>query len=497
MRLLHTSDWHLGQSLLDTPRDYEHACFLAWLLDTLVAERIDALLITGDVFEHANPPPAAQRAYYEFLVACRQRLPRLDIVVIGGNHDSPGRLEAPATLLRAFGVTTIGGLPRHPDGTIASEQVLVPLHDQSGAIAAWVAAVPYLRRADLASFGSDLPDSRLSAAVRSVYAEVLELARARRTPDQALLATGHCYMVGGTTSTDSERRIQFGNQALPLDIFPRDVAYVALGHLHLSQRVLDNEHVRYAGSPIPLSLIEKDYRHQVLVIELAGAQLRAIREVPVPRAVDILVVPAVHAPLAQVLPLLRALPPAPEGAPAEARPFLEVRVTREGNSASLRQDIESALSESGAFARLLRISFPPREAGVVEALGDQSWATSLRELDPREVFQRCYRKSHPSIDEDQVPAPLQALFDELLEEAEHAAEPSAVAAHLTPPLAPPRAAEVAAAAPVAAPPVVVLPVVASPAEPVAALPVEPPLAPPAAQTTLPLFAAAARREVRG
>lgn len=422
MRILHTSDWHLGQSLLDAPRDYEHARFLSWLLDTLVQSRVDALLITGDVFEHVNPPPAAQRAYYEFLLACRQRLPRLSIVVIGGNHDSAGRLDAPGALLRSLGVRVVGGLPRREDGSIAVEDIVIPLTGADGAVAGYVAAVPYLRRADLAGASADLSDSRLTAAVRAVYNDVLEEARRRRGPDHALIATGHCYMVGGRVSSESERRIQFGNQALPLDLFPDDVAYVALGHLHLAQAVMGHEHIRYAGSPIPLSLIEKDYPHQVVLAEFAGSKLAEVKPLLVPRTVPILVVPEEHRPLADVLPLLRALPGPAADAKPEERPFLEVRLERPPGGQSARQEVEAALQEAGAFARLLRISFPTRPNAVVEALGDQTFATNLRELDPREVLVRCYRKQHPGaagVNDEQVPPALLTLFNELLEQVEH------------------------------------------------------------------------------
>ena len=99
MRILHTSDWHLGQTLHDFDRAHEHGCFLDWLLGTLVSEAADALLIAGDVFDGANPSSAAQALFYGFLGRVRQQLPRLSIVVIAGNHDSPGRMEAPSPVL--------------------------------------------------------------------------------------------------------------------------------------------------------------------------------------------------------------------------------------------------------------------------------------------------------------------------------------------------------------------------------------------------------------
>lgn len=149
MRLLHTSDWHLGQSLHNFDRFYEHQRFLDWLLDTIVSEQADALLVAGDVFDNANPSAASQRQLYTFLQQARARAPQLDIVIIAGNHDSPGRLEAPGPLLEMHGTTVIGYPHRDADGNIAMERMLVPLTGKDGAVAAWVLAVPFLRHGDV------------------------------------------------------------------------------------------------------------------------------------------------------------------------------------------------------------------------------------------------------------------------------------------------------------------------------------------------------------
>ena len=255
MRLVHTSDWHLGQRLHDRSRDFEHRQFLDWLIELLWQKQADALVIAGDVFDSANPPAEAQRAYYEFLATCRRRLPELDVVVLGGNHDSPTRLDAPADILRAVRIHVVGGLP--PEGEL--QRAVIPLHRRGGEIAAWLVAVPYLRPTDLPSLlttelavatGDAAADALAQAArweqagtqlldrVRAIYAQLFATAQDRRQPGQALLAAGHCFLAQTQTSVDSERKIQLGNKLpLPVDLFPPAVAYVALGHLHLAQRV--------------------------------------------------------------------------------------------------------------------------------------------------------------------------------------------------------------------------------------------------------------------
>ena len=145
MRLLHTSDWHLGHTLKEVTREHEHAAFLAWLLEPCVREAPDVLVITGDVFDSATPPASAERMWFELLAAARRARPAMDIVAIAGNHDSPARLGAPSAVLRELGVHVIGGLPRAGDGALDLDRILIPVAGGRGL----VAAVPFLRPIDV------------------------------------------------------------------------------------------------------------------------------------------------------------------------------------------------------------------------------------------------------------------------------------------------------------------------------------------------------------
>lgn len=123
MRLLHTSDWHLGQEFHEHPRDHEHEAFLGWLADALEEHRIDALIVAGDIYDSQNPPIAAQKQLYRFIAGIRGRMPKLDIVLVGGNHDSAGRLEAPGPLLEPLGVRVVGSLARAAESLPNLEEV--------------------------------------------------------------------------------------------------------------------------------------------------------------------------------------------------------------------------------------------------------------------------------------------------------------------------------------------------------------------------------------
>jgi exonuclease SbcD len=413
MRLLHTSDWHLGQTLHNFDRTHEHQCFLDWLLDTIVAEEADALLIAGDVFDNSNPSAASQRQLYRFLQQARARSPQLDIVIIAGNHDSPGRLEAPGPLLEAHGTRVVGHVVRDAEGSIDLERFIVPLTGKNSDVEAWCVAIPFLRPGDVpravpptsGQAGDNAFDAYL-AGIRLLYQQAYDLARARAREGQAILAMGHCHMVGGDASPDSERRIVIGGtEALPASMFSPDIAYVALGHLHLAQRVGQQEHLRYSGSPLPLSFAEVGYKHQVLRVDLDGTRAAAIEPLHVPRAVELLRVPASPAPVKQAIAELVGLD-LPD-LPREAWPYLEVRVLLDAPEPGLRAQVEAALE--GKPVRLAKIE-PTRRVVTTAGAEPALSLDQLAQLQPDDIFRRLWQQRFG----EDAPDDQLAAFTELL-----------------------------------------------------------------------------------
>ena len=406
MRLLHTSDWHLGQSLHNFERHYEHQRFLDWLLDTAVAEQADALLIAGDIFDNANPSAASQKQLYRFLQQAKQRMPHLNLIVIAGNHDSPGRLEAPGPLLEAHGTRVIGAVQRDAEGAIDVESLVLPLTGRSGAVEAWCLAVPFLRPGDVPRVEAEEGADPYLAGIALLYKQALELALSKRADGQAILAMGHCHMVDGQMSNDSERRIVIGGtEMLPAGIFDPAIAYAALGHLHLAQSVGKQQHIRYCGSPIPLSFAEVGYQHQILRVDIDGAAVREIAPLMVPRAVDLLRIPARPAPLAQVLEELAALEAA--DAPSDRQPFLEVRVLLDAPEPGLRSRIETALD--GKPVRLAKIeTSSAARASSIDT--DVMTLDQLEKLKPDDIFRQLYQQRFGN----DAPADTLAAFAELM-----------------------------------------------------------------------------------
>ena len=404
LRLIHTADWHLGHTLHGVSRHTEHQQFLNWLLAELLDKQADALIVAGDIFDSANPSAQAQAQLYEFLVSAKKQQATLDIILVGGNHDSATRLDAPSSILNALGVHVVGGL-RRDNQAIDWRRLIVPLTNAQGEIKAWCGAMPFLRNADLPNSEDDDP---LVTGVKSLYDELFSQLQNHAQHGESLIMTGHCYMVNGNVSELSERKILGGNQhALPVELFPKAIDYVALGHLHLAQTVGANEHIRYSGSPIPLSFDESHYVHSVLQVELIAEQCVAITKLKIPRTVELLRIPngKEFATLSNVLAHLESLDLA--DLPKAQHPFVELRIKLDKPEPSLRQQIEEVISVLPV--RLLKIT--TAYTGNDNSLADLQIEQRLEELQPLDVFQRCYQTKYDT------PAPddLTVLFNELLE----------------------------------------------------------------------------------
>ena len=283
MRVLHTADWHLGQHFLTgQERSTEQQAFLDWLLLTVQAQAIDTLVIAGDIFDTQSPSYTAQEQYYTFLVRMQATGCR-DIVVVGGNHDSPTMLNASRQLLRQLRIHVVGGVPAAP-----AEQVL-HLAGPDGRPGLVVCAVPFLRDRDIRlAVAGESPDDRqirIRQSIAGHYAALadMDVVRRLREQDVPVLATGHLYAAGGEAREGAERDVHIGGLGLVgAEHFPTAFDYVALGHLHRPQVVGGRAHIRYSGSPVPLSFTEADDKQQVLLLEFKGAGAPTITPVPVP-----------------------------------------------------------------------------------------------------------------------------------------------------------------------------------------------------------------------
>ncbi|SDP97350.1 exonuclease subunit SbcD [Ectopseudomonas guguanensis] len=400
MRILHTSDWHLGQHFMGKTRQAEHQAFCAWLLAQVRSHAVDVLLIAGDVFDTGAPPSYAREQYYRLVVELRDA--GCALVVLGGNHDSPAMLGESRSLLAQLGTRVVPGV-----GVDLAEQVQV-LHDREGVPGAILCAVPFIRPRDVTASqaGQSAQDKQqsLQQAIAEHYRALHELAQRKRDElglALPIIATGHLTTVGASAS-ESVREIYVGSlEAFPTSAFP-PADYIALGHIHRPQKVGGLEHIRYSGSPIALSFDEARQQKEVLLLDFDAAALQSITPLPVP----------VFQPMASLRGSLKELAGAIAEQAAQGtteRPvWLEVQVSTDDYLSDLQSRID-ALCE-GLPVEVLRIR---RERGTASASLASEARETLDELSVEDVFRR--RLQQEAIEAHDAQR-LQELYRQIVEE---------------------------------------------------------------------------------
>jgi exonuclease SbcD len=405
MRILHTADWHIGQTLNGWSREYEHQTFFDALRNVIVTERIDALLIAGDVFDGINPSGEAQRLLYAAIAGFLRANPRLQIVITAGNHDPAQRLEAPEAVLNALSVHVLGTLRRDAAG-VDMNRHLIPLSDSTGAVRAYVLAVPFLRQADLPGLqlgATGGAEPAVTSAVRALHLAMSDAAEVH-AGGLPIIAMGHLTCAGGLESEGAERRILIGGEhAVPPDIFPPALSYVALGHLHRPQS-LDGGRVRYSGSPFPLSAAEIGYDHGVTLLDLDDRF--APRHIPLPRPVPMHRLPATGvAPLAAVALALSTLNLSLDTL-REAQPFIYLSLIADRPVTQIAAEAEALIE--ALPVRLAGLSIARPEAVATPEIPP----SSLSDTSPEDLFLMAFSQSH-GVDPDT--AHLAAFRDALSE----------------------------------------------------------------------------------
>ncbi|RHJ81471.1 exonuclease SbcCD subunit D C-terminal domain-containing protein [Parabacteroides sp. AM08-6] len=409
LHIIHTADWHLGQTFFGYDREAEHDAFLSWLADTLEELRTDVLLISGDVFDVANPAASAQHRFFRFLRDISRRLPQLQIVITAGNHDSAIRLEAPVPLLEELRTSVSGIIRRTEEGTIDFDSLLVPLYNGEGIREAFCLAVPYLRQGDYPP--SDEDEDTYMAGINRMYRQLFDYADGVREPGEALIAMGHLHATGAELSDDdrSERVIMGGLESVSSDIFDKGLAYTALGHIHKAQRVGGRENVRYAGSPLPMSFSEKNYRHQVVNVVLEKGKLSTIETIPVPLLTGLLRIPEQPASPEVVLRQLAELPVAPVDSDKSSWPYLEVQVLLTEPEPGFRHRVEEVLADKAVRLTSIRPSYPER---VDEEMVDSFSYTDLQKIDPLDMLRHAFANRYGG----ELPEELESMFKLVMRE---------------------------------------------------------------------------------
>jgi exonuclease SbcD len=398
MRILHTSDWHIGRTLYGKKRYEEFEAFLNWLSDVIQQNKIDVLLVAGDVFDTSTPSNRAQELYYRFLCrvvasSCRH------VVIVAGNHDSPSFLNAPKELLKALNIYVIGSTTESLE-----EQVLVLKDDQNNPELI-VCAVPYLRDRDIrvAEAGESIEDKerKLIEGIRNHYAAVADLAEQRRKEigvDIPIIGMGHLFTAGGqTVDGDGVRELYIGSLAqVKAEIFPSCFNYLALGHLHVPQKVNNNEFMRYSGSPLPMGFGESKQQKSIYQVEFTSTDA-SVKLIQVPVFQKLEQVRGDWKEIKERILELSAI---------NSNAWLEVIYEGDEVISDLRERMESFISDTEI--EILRIKNNKIADRMLRQMNEEE---TLEELNVYEVFQRCL-DAH-NIPEEQRPE-LTNAYQEIL-----------------------------------------------------------------------------------
>ena len=376
LKLLHTSDWHIGRTLYGRKRYEEFEAFMSWLAETIQQNEIDALLVAGDVFDTSAPSNRAQELYYRFLCrvaasSCRH------VVVVAGNHDSPSFLNAPKELLKALDVHVVGSSTSSPE-----DEVLVLCNEQD-APELIVCAVPYLRDRDIrvAEAGESVEDKerKLIEGIRTHYAAVAALAEQKREElgvDIPIVGTGHLFTAGGqTVDGDGVRELYVGSLAhVTAGIFPACFNYLALGHLHVPQKVNGSETIRYSGSPLPMGFGEAKQQKSVCQVEFHSTAA-SVQLIDVPIFQKLERVKGDWEGISNRIIELSA---------TDSQGWLEVIYDGTEVIGDLRERLEAAIS--GTQMEILRIK---NNRIIDRVLGQIHEEETLDDLNVNDVFERC------------------------------------------------------------------------------------------------------------
>jgi DNA repair protein SbcD/Mre11 len=403
MRLIHTSDWHLGQYFFTKSRAAEHQAFLRWLIEQIEQQQVDALIVAGDLFDTGSPPSYARELYNRFVVDLQRT--GCQLVVLGGNHDSVATLNESRELLSCLNTTVIANAQSE------TEQQILVLNQRDGQPGAVLCAIPFLRPRDLltsrAGDSGVQKQQALQEAIADHYQRLYQAACARRDAlglPLPIVATGHLTTVGVTTS-DSVRDIYIGTlDAFPAQAFP-PADYIALGHIHRAQNVAKSEHIRYSGSPIPLSFDELGKAKSVFMVDFSAGALQQVTALEIPSFQPMQLI---KGDLAQIEQQLQQF----ADYQGELPVWLDIEVATQDYLSDIQRRIQLLADQLPVEVVLLRRSKEQRRQAI-----EQQDKETLNELSVNEVFERRLAQE-PEMAEERRQR-MSQMFQQVVESVRH------------------------------------------------------------------------------
>jgi DNA repair protein SbcD/Mre11 len=413
-KILHTADWHLGQIFHNNDRQIEHVNFLQWLVLILQKEKVDVLLVSGDVFDSSNPSPEAQQLYYKFLGEAMKANPDLQIIITAGNHDSAKRLEAPKAVLKTFGIHVVGKLKRLDDNQFNFEKVCIPIYNKAKEVEAYCLAIPYLRPSDFVHLPENFKN--YSSHVSKFYQDAYQYLKENKDATKGIIAMGHMHTNAADIKDENRsdtRHLVGGSEHISIDAFNDGIAYVALGHIHKAQCLGGKENIRYSGSPLPMSFTEKNYGHEVVLFDLINNKATNINPIQIPVTTACIAIPKKHATIDKVLLELLTLPEVGADDIKEMYPYVCVNILVDGPDPERRLKIEAALENKQV--RFVKIDCKDKQANA-NTENKYIAEVELNQLQPETVFLDMYTKKY----QEPLPENLLKLFRSVVQNLDQA-----------------------------------------------------------------------------
>lgn len=398
MKIIHTADWHLGNSFHRYDREGEFIHFLHWMLETLRQQQPDALLLSGDVFDSANPSARAEEMFYQFLNDATQAVPGIQIVITAGNHDSAGRIEAPQALLKMHNIYVRGLIHYNERDEIDFEDYLLPLSlrdDHEARVVCF--AIPYLRSGDYPAGMS------VEEGLRYFVDGLKKQFHKSAFKSLPIVACAHYYAAGADINAEehSERLVVGGQDRVDANVMGSDFSYVALGHIHKAQQVSSNTY--YSGSALPMSFSERYYHHGVKMVEIGEDGNAVVTHLEYNPLRHLLTIPAKgSATPAVILDETANLPERGKNDDGEDWPYIELRVLEEQPEPEFLNRVTEALSTKAVhFCRMTRETRHTTAASSATENVD-----SIRHLTPLEMAQKVFTNRYGN----EMPEPLCQRF---------------------------------------------------------------------------------------
>lgn len=398
MKIIATSDWHLGNMFHGNDRLKEHRHFLHWLLQQLEEQQPDALLVAGDVFDNGNPSSASQSAYYKFLAQVGELAPDMKVIITAGNHDSASRLEAPRELLRRHNVEVCGLVKRDYDSAEGKwvtnfDELMIPVRGKDG-FEVIVLAVPYLR--------TDVVQSTSYSAGVNDFIRTLTAKARERFPGHRLVMMAHMYAKGADIATKdaSEKIVIGGQEEVNMEGWEAHPDYLTCGHIHKRQHIWNTDWARYSGSVLPMSFAEKDYTHGVDLITLDSTGRPKVEQLVYTPQRRLVVLPEDETPLtpAKMQKLIETeLSDLPEGQdlkPDETAPYVVLKVKAENFKKEQTKKLEDLVKTKNAI--LCKVQKIVEDFNVATVAGDQQLGSidDILSRDPMAALGECFTAKH-------------------------------------------------------------------------------------------------------